>query len=158
MLLSYALFVASAAATALSSSQLEARKAKDGDSTETGNSTKTGNPATDQPSDENIPKDEPFCLCIDLSLPPEDAVDETLTEDVCGIQGGQYATYKANYLGDKLLGGCFSYDFFWTQEVVDSWTDDCLAQSGNQCKYIAACYDKHGYEIRSDPHNGTDCA
>lgn len=67
MLLSYALFVASAAATALSSSQLEARKAKDGDSKETGNSTKKGNPATDQPSDENIPKDEPFCLCIDLS-------------------------------------------------------------------------------------------
>lgn len=111
MLLSYALFVASAAATALSSSQLEARKAKDGDSTETGsstetgNSTKTGNPATDQPSDENIPKDEPFCLCLDLSLPPEDAVDETLTEDVCGIQGGQYATYKAKSLGDRLLGG-----------------------------------------------------
>lgn len=105
MLLSYALLVASAAATALSSSQLEARKAKDGDSKETGNSTKKGNPATDQPSDENIPKDEPFCLCIDLSLPPEDAVDETLTEDVCGIQGGQYATYKANYLGDRLLGG-----------------------------------------------------
>lgn len=151
MLLSYALFVASAAAAALSSSQLEARKDKHG------SSKKHGNPANTQPSDQDIPKDEPFCLCIDLSVDPADAVDETLTEKVCGKQGGQFATYKAGSMKDTLLGGCFSYNFFWTQEVVDSWTNDCVAQSKNQCKYVAACYDKDGYEIRGEQHT-TDCA